>query len=79
DLLRDRSMRHLPHPALDTAATSAATKVHPDGGWVVDAAKSPGDTAPLTAAIGAVWGLGHLPDDRPSIYSGAEGADVLVL
>jgi hypothetical protein len=79
DLLRDRTMRHLPHPALDTAATSAATRVQTDGGWVVDAAKSPTDTAPLVAAIGAVWGLGHLPDDRPSIYSGAEGADVLVL
>ena len=79
DLLRDRAIRHLPHPALDTAATSAATRVQSDGGWTIDAAKSPTDTAPLTAAIGAVWGLGHLPDDRPSIYSGADGADVLVL
>lgn len=79
DLLRDRAMRHLPHPALDLAATSAAIRVQTDGGWVVDAGKSPTDTAPLTAAIGAVWGLGHLPDDRPSIYSGADGADVLVL
>jgi hypothetical protein len=79
DLMRDRAVRHLPHPALDAAATSAATKVHPDGGWVIDASKSPTDTAPLTAAIGAVWGLGHLPDDRPSIYSGEDGASVLVL
>jgi hypothetical protein len=79
DHLRDRTMRHLPHPALDAAATSAATKDHPDGGKVIDAARSPTDTSPLTGAIGAVWGLGHLPDDRPSIYSGEDGADVLVL
>lgn len=79
DLLRDRAMRHLTHPELDAAATSAATRVRDDGGFVIDAAKSPTPTAPLTAVIGAVWGLGHLPDDRPSIYSGAEGADVLVL
>jgi hypothetical protein len=77
DALRDRTMRHLPHPALDSAATSAATKVHPDGGWVIDASKSPTDTAPLTAAIGAMWGLGHLPDDRPSIYSRVDGPDVM--
>jgi hypothetical protein len=79
DHLRDRTLRHLPHPALDAAATSAATKDHPDGGKVIDAAKSPTDTAPLTALIGAVWGLGHLPDDRPSIYSMADGPEVLVL
>lgn len=79
DHLRDRTLRHLPHPALDAAATSAATKDHPDGGKVIDAAKSPTDTAPLTGFIGAIWGLGHLPDDRPSIYAAADGPDVLVL
>ena len=79
DALRDHKLRHLPHPGMDSAATSAATKVGPEGGWVLDPMKSPTETAPLTAAIGAVWGLQNLPDDRPSIYSGADGADVLVL
>jgi hypothetical protein len=65
DLLRDRNMRHLPHPALDAAATSAATKVHADGGQVVDANKSPTDTSPLTALIGAVWGLNHIEQEPP--------------
>lgn len=84
DLLRDSDdkqvkMRHRSHPGLDMAATSAAIKVQAGGGWIVDANNSPSDTAPLTAALGAIWGLAHLPDDRPSIYSGAEGVDVLVL
>jgi hypothetical protein len=79
DLLRDRKIRHLPHPGMDSAATSAATKVGPEGGWVLDPMKSPTETAPLTAGIGAVWGLQNLPDDRPSIYSMADGPDVLVL
>lgn len=52
---------HLPHLALDTAATSASERALPGGGFVIDHAKSPCDTAPLFAAIGAVWGLGHLP------------------
>lgn len=69
DLLRDRNIRHLPHPALDTAATSAATRVQSDGGWVIDAAKSPTDTAPLTAVIGAVWGLGHIEEEpKPRVH-----------
>lgn len=79
DLLRDSQARHLSHPGMDMAATSAAIKLQAGGGWVLDSIKSPTDTAPLMAALGAVWGLGHLPDDRPSIYSGAEGAEVLVL
>jgi hypothetical protein len=79
DAVRDGQVRHRSHPGLDMAATSAAIKVQAGGGWVVDANNSPTDTAPLTAALGAVWGLAHLPDDRPSIYSGAEGVDVLVL
>jgi hypothetical protein len=79
DAVRDGQVRHRPHPGLDMAATSAAIKVQSGGGWIIDHRNSPSDTAPLTAAMGAVWGLAHLPDDRPSIYSGAEGADVLVL
>lgn len=79
DLLRDSQMRHRYHPGLDMAATSAAIKIQAGGGWIIDPIKSPSDTAPLMAGIGAVWGLGHLPDDRPSIYSGADGVAVLVL
>lgn len=79
DMIRDNQARHLSHPGLDMAATSAAIKIQSGGGWIVDPKNSPIDTAPLIAAMGAVWGLAHLPDDRPSIYSGAEGVDVLVL
>lgn len=79
DALREGKIRHLAHPGLDMAATSAAIKLQSDGAWVLHSIKSPSDTAPLMAALGAVWGLAHLPDDRPSIYSGADGADVLVL
>jgi hypothetical protein len=79
DLIKYEQARHRSHPGLDMAATSAAIKVQAGGGWIVDANNSPSDTAPLVAALGAVWGLAHLPDDRPSIYSGAEGVDVLVL
>lgn len=79
DALRDNKIRHLSHPGMDSAATSAATKVGPEGGWVLDPMKSPTETAPLMAGIGAVWGLQNLPDDRPSIYSMADGPEVLVL
>jgi hypothetical protein len=79
DLIKYGQARHRGHQGMDMAATSAAIKVQAGGGWIVDANNSPSDTAPLVAALGAVWGLAHLPDDRPSIYSGAEGVDVLVL
>jgi hypothetical protein len=79
DLVAKHTVEHLPHPGLDGAATSAAIKMQPAGGWIVDSLKSPTDVAPLYAAIGAVWGLSQLPDDGPSIYSNAGGArDVLV-
>lgn len=61
DRLRDSTIKHLAHGALDTAATSAVERVMPGGGWVVDHNKSPTDVAPLLSAIGAVWGLNHLP------------------
>jgi hypothetical protein len=83
DLLRDSEtrikVRHRSHDGLDMAATSAAIKTQLGGAWVVDGNNSPCDVAPLMAALGAVWGLARLPDDRPSIYSGADGVDVLVL
>jgi hypothetical protein len=56
DLLEGRKIRHLAHPGLDAAATSASVKVLSQGGWVIDRAKSPTDAAPLIAVIGAVWG-----------------------
>lgn len=79
DAVRDGKICHLPHPGLDMAATSAAIKVQGAGGWIVDSKNSPSDTAPLMAVMGSVWGLAHLPDERPSIYSGPQGADVLVV
>jgi hypothetical protein len=57
DRLRDGTIEHLPHPGLDMAATSAIEALKPGGGWRIDIRRSPTDTAPLYAAIGAVWGL----------------------
>jgi hypothetical protein len=57
DRLESRKIRHLAHPGLDAAATSAAVKVLGQGGWVIDRAKSVTDAAPLQAVIGAVWGV----------------------
>lgn len=61
DRLRDKKIKHLPHSGLDMAATSAVEKNQTSGGWVVDQYESPTDVAALYAAIGAVWGLAHLP------------------
>jgi hypothetical protein len=57
DRLRDRTIEHLPHHGLDMAATSAVEVLKPGGGFRVDIKRSPSDTAPLYATIGAVWGL----------------------
>lgn len=51
------SVEHLPHTGLDMAATSALTDLKPGGAWSVSIRRSPTDTAPLYAFIGAVWGL----------------------
>jgi hypothetical protein len=64
DLLRDREIEHMPHTGLDMAATSAESLVKPGGGWTVDINRSPTDTAPLYAAIGAVWCLMKLTADE---------------
>ena len=56
DRLEGRKIRHLAHPGLDAAATSAAVKTLSQGAWVIDRAKSVTDAAPLVAAIGALWG-----------------------
>lgn len=60
DRLRDDTIRHLPNPGLDMAATSAVEKLNPKGGWTIDIRRSPTDVAPLYAAIGAVWGLAEV-------------------
>ena len=51
------TIEHLPHTGLDLAATSALTDLKPGGAWCVSIRRSPTDTAPLYAFIGAVWGL----------------------
>jgi hypothetical protein len=68
DRLLNRAIEHLPHRGLDIAATSAEPLMNPGGGWRVDIRRSPSDTAPLYAAIGAVWGMDHLPEET-SIYA----------
>ncbi len=67
DRVRDGTLRHLPHPGLDAAATSAAIKVQPGGGWIVDSLKSPSDPAALLAVIGAVWAVMSAAP-MPAIY-----------
>jgi hypothetical protein len=54
DRLDTRRIRHLPHPGLDAAATTAAVKVLSAGSWIVDRAESINAAAPLQAVIGAV-------------------------
>lgn len=68
DRLRDKRIKHLAHRGLDMAATSAEVRVASNGAFVVDAAKSPTDTAALFAAIGAVWGLDNAEVKRPQVH-----------
>ena len=76
DRLERRAIRHLEHPGLDAAATSAAIKVFSQGAWVIDLAVSPTDAAPLKAAIGAVWAVETAAPQRRSAY---EEKDLLVV
>lgn len=68
DRLSQRAIEHLPHRGLDTAALTAEAQIISAGGWRVDIVRSPSDTAALYAAIGAVWGMEHLPDNV-SVYA----------
>lgn len=68
DRLLQKRIEHLPHRGMDTAAASAVALVSPGGGWRVDIRRSPTDTAALYAAVGAVWGMDHLPD-TVSVYA----------
>ncbi len=73
DRLDRRRIRHLAHPGLDAAATSAAVKVLSQGAWVIDVAKSPTDAAPLKAFIGAVWAAETVREvEVVSAYAGAD-------
>ena len=76
DRLDRRHIRHLAHPGLDAAATSAAVKVLSQGAWVIDLAASPTDAAPLKAFIGAVWATETAAPVRRSAY---EEKDLLVV
>ncbi|MEI6029452.1 MAG: terminase [Betaproteobacteria bacterium] len=76
DRLDKRRIRHLAHPGLDNAATSASVKVLSQGAWVIDLATSPSDAAPLKAAIGAVWAVETASPVRKSAY---EEKDLLVV
>jgi hypothetical protein len=76
DRLDTRRIRHLPHPGLDAAATTATPKQLSQGAWVIDLARSINDAAPLKAFVGAVWAAETMPTDMYSIY---EHEDVLVL
>lgn len=68
DRLIRRAIEHLPHRGMDTAALSAVALINPGGAWRIDIRRSPSDTAALYAAIGAVWGLDHMPEEE-SIYA----------
>lgn len=68
DRLEKRKLRHLAHPGLDSAATSAAVRVLSQGAWLIDLAASPTDAAPLKAAIGAVWAVETAAPVRRSAY-----------
>ncbi len=58
DAVDNGTVKHLPHPGLDLAASTAAVKTTTGGGWEIDPVNSPTDPAPLVAWIGALWALG---------------------
>lgn len=72
-----QKVRHLPHAEMDLAAGTAVPKVLAQGAIVLDRHRSPTDAAPLTAAIGALWGLFQVQDaPKRSIYA---DTDVMTL
>ena len=68
DRLIQRTIEHLPHKGMDIAAATAVPLLNPGGGWRIDIRRSPTDPTALYAAIGAVWGMDHLPD-TVSVYA----------
>lgn len=70
DRLNQRTIKHLPHPGLDTAAMSAKPKMLTRAAFEIDLVKSPSDAAPLQAFIGAVWALETLkPEIDPQVHA----------
>lgn len=65
DRLNTKTIRHLTHEGLDTAALSAAAKILSRSAFEIDVVKSPTDPQPLQAAIGALWCLEAVP---PHVY-----------
>lgn len=76
DLVENETLRHLQHPGLDRAATTAVPKSMGDT-WVIDRKNSPNDAAPLIASIGALWLLDQ-ESAEPSV-SAYEDSDLIVL
>lgn len=76
DLVENETLRHLQHPGLDRAATTALPKSMGDT-WVIDRKNSPNDAAPLIAAMGALWLLDREPTE-PAV-SAYEESDLIVL
>lgn len=69
DLVSTKSMRHLTHPGLDAAATTASVKMLTRAAFEIDPVKSPNDAAPLIAAIGAVWALETIRQSVPQVHA----------
>ena len=66
---------HVPQPALDMAARTAATKPLGDSAWVFDRSKSPEDCSPLMACAMAAGLLTSKQEKRTvaSAYSAERG------
>lgn len=77
DRLETRTIRHLSHPGLDAAATTASVKILSRAGFEVDVVKSLTDAQPLQAAIGAVWGLEAVPRAvEPQIHAWPDADEI---
>lgn len=55
DEVTERKLRHHKQPPLDLAATTAVLKKFSGGATIPDDKASPSDTAPLMAAVAALW------------------------
>ncbi|MDV6267066.1 terminase large subunit domain-containing protein [Rhodococcus globerulus] len=58
DAVDKGAVKHLPHPGLDGAATTARIKSLGES-WVIDRKNSPMDAAPLVTVIEVLWLLGQ--------------------
>lgn len=69
---------HRSQPALNVAATVAATRVVGDGAWTWDRVRSPADISPIVAVSGALW-LATRQSPVETFRSAYEDHDLLVL